>query len=71
MLELLRNGTAPAALLLARHDAILVLGVLVARELGYPTIPVVELTSAALAGLPTEGDATVNEDGTLRFTPPS
>ncbi len=71
MLELLRNGTAPAALLLARHDAILVLGVLVARELGYPTIPVVELTSAALAGLPTEGNATVSEDGKLRFTPPS
>ncbi len=39
MLELLRNGTAPAGVVIGRPDAILVLGVLVARELGYPAIP--------------------------------
>lgn len=42
MLELLRNGVAPAGVVMGQTDAILVLGVLVARELGYPTIPVLE-----------------------------
>ena len=40
MLELLYAGHAPAALILPETDAILVLGVVVAREMGYPTIPV-------------------------------
>ncbi|MGI9628632.1 MAG: aconitase X swivel domain-containing protein [Longimicrobiales bacterium] len=43
MLELLRNGVAPAGLVLGDTDAILILGILVAKELGYPTIPVVEI----------------------------
>ena len=41
MLELLRNDVAPAAIVLGSTDAILVLGVLVAEELGYPSIPLV------------------------------
>lgn len=40
MLELLRIGRAPAALILSETDAILTLGVVVAREMDYPTIPV-------------------------------
>ncbi|UCD25009.1 MAG: DUF126 domain-containing protein [Gemmatimonadota bacterium] len=56
MLELLRNGLAPAALLLVRHDGILALGVLVARELGYGTIPVIEL-SPEISGLLPDGVA--------------
>ena len=44
MLELLRNGVAPAGVVLGNTDAILVLGILVARKLGYPTIPILELT---------------------------
>jgi predicted aconitase with swiveling domain len=43
MLELLREGTAPVAIIMGRADAILALGVIVARELGYDTIPVLEL----------------------------
>ena len=39
MLELLRGGVAPAGIVVADTDAILVLGICVARELGYPTIP--------------------------------
>jgi predicted aconitase with swiveling domain len=42
MLELLRNGVAPAGVVMGQSDAILVLGVLVARVLGYRTIPVLE-----------------------------
>lgn len=52
MLELLRAGLAPAALLLAAPDAILTLGVIVAGEMGYPTIPVLELAADDLAALP-------------------
>ena len=50
MLELLRNGVAPAGVVMGQTDAILVLGVLVARELGYPTIPVLEAPGLTLDG---------------------
>jgi len=43
MLELLREGTAPAAILIGKADAILSLGVIVGRELGYREIPIIEL----------------------------
>jgi predicted aconitase with swiveling domain len=42
LLELLAAGKGPAALILGDVDAILVLGVLVAGEMGYGTIPVLE-----------------------------
>lgn len=50
MLELIHRGKAPAALLIAEPDAILALGVVVAREMGYGSLPVLacdidELTS--------------------------
>jgi predicted aconitase with swiveling domain len=41
LLELLYQEMAPAALILGRPDAILSLGVIVAAEMGYPTIPVI------------------------------
>ena len=43
MLELLREGTAPAAILLGKADAILSLGVIVGLELGYAGIPILEV----------------------------
>ena len=51
LLELLRGGRAPAALVLAEVDAILIIGVLVAREMRWPTIPVLELPLASHAAL--------------------
>lgn len=39
LLELLHSGNAPAAIVLGRSDAIVALGVLVAREMGWATIP--------------------------------
>jgi len=65
LLELLRLGLAPAALVLAERDAILALGVVVAREMGYPTIPVVELGLAEQALLPQGAWARVAADGTI------
>ena len=41
LLELLHAGNAPAAIVLGRADAIVALGVLVARERGWATSPIV------------------------------
>ncbi len=56
MLELLREKTAPAAILMGQADAILALGVVVGQELGYTPIPVLEVEMSALEGV---------RDGTL------
>lgn len=64
MLELLREGTAPAALLMGKADAILALGVVVAGELGYPTIPVLELPPDRMKALP-DGILGVLDDGRM------
>lgn len=37
LMELVHNGHAPAALVLDEPDAILLLGLIVAREMGWPT----------------------------------
>lgn len=51
MLELLRNGTAAAGIVAGEPDAILVLGILVAEELGYPTVPFLRVGTEAAASL--------------------
>ena len=51
MLELLRNRVAPAGIVVGRPDAILVLGLLVAEELGYDTIPVLRVGKRGIARL--------------------
>ena len=43
LLELIRAGRAPAAIILGRPDAILVVGCLVAREMGWAAPPVILL----------------------------
>src|SRR5690606_36293683 len=43
LLELTRNGRAPAALVLHEPDAILLLGLIVAREMGWKTPAAVRL----------------------------
>lgn len=71
MLELLRGGVAPAAIVVAEADAILVLGILVAGELGYPTIPLLRVGMAGIEEL-TAADgcgATLN-NGTVRVERP-
>lgn len=51
MLELVRAGHAPAALVLGAVDAILIVGCLVGRELGYRPPPVIELPANVIAAL--------------------
>jgi predicted aconitase with swiveling domain len=65
MLELMRGGHAPAALLLGEVDAILTLGVVVAREMGYGTIPILALDIDAFAALPANGARMHVADGTI------
>lgn len=67
ILELLRNGNAPAALILGQVDAILTLGVVVAREMGYPTIPVVELTVEDIEELPEGGVVVIDRGGVVKM----
>ena len=65
MLELLRGGVAPAAVLMGRADAILALGVVVAREMGYAGIPVLETPAEALAGWAEGTGLRVGTEGTV------
>lgn len=65
MLELLRRGRAPAALILGARDAILPLGVLVARELGYTTIPVLLVAPDAQAALTDDAPVDIAAGGSI------
>ena len=51
LLELVHAGRAPAAILMDEPDAILLLGIIVAREMGWPTPPAYRLAAAAQSGL--------------------
>ena len=64
MLELLSRGIAPAALILGEADAILTLGVVVGKEMGYGAIPVIELAAEAQRALPS-GMVSVARDGVI------
>ncbi len=64
MLELLARGIAPAALLLGEPDAILALGVVVGREMGYKAIPVLAIRASEQERLP-EGILCIAAGGTI------
>ena len=64
MLELIAQNLAPAALLIGRPDAILILGVVVAREMGMGSIPVLRLD---IDRLPEGGRAKIAEGGEISF----
>lgn len=60
LMELVHNGNAPAAIVLNEPDAILLLGLIVAKEMGWPTPPAVKLPKAhhaAFAGRSASLDA--------------
>ena len=62
ILELLHNGLAPSALILGARDAILPIGVLVARQMGWNVIPVLAMTAPPFR----TGDALhIQEDGAI------
>jgi predicted aconitase with swiveling domain len=51
LLELVHAGLAPAAMVLHEPDAILLLGLIVAREMGYETPIAVRLDASHFSGL--------------------
>jgi 3-oxoadipate enol-lactonase len=51
LLELARAGKAPAAILMVEPDAILLLGLVVAREMGWPAPPAARIAREAFARL--------------------
>jgi predicted aconitase with swiveling domain len=68
MLELMASGRAPAALILAEPDAILVLGVVVAREMGHGAIPALFVPRADQGAFAGARRATIAEDGTISIS---
>ena len=67
-LELIHNKVAPAALLMGEADAILIVGCLVAREMGYDAPPVLHVDRATLRALPETGRIAV-KDGDVQVVP--
>lgn len=65
MLELIANGKAPAALVLGEADAILAIGIVVAREMGYGAIPVLLLPAEQQPAIAEGAQARITEDGTI------
>lgn len=65
MLELMAGRRAPAALILAEPDAILVLGVVVAREMGHGSIPALIVPRVAQAAFAGATRAAIAADGSI------
>jgi predicted aconitase with swiveling domain len=61
LLELIACGRAPAAILLVEADAILALGAVVAREMGWTPPPILELGRAEIAAMQ-EGRWTIADE---------
>lgn len=67
LLEAIRLGTAPAAMILQRPDAILALGAIVGRELYERELPLVIVNPADFVRLQNAQAARVLADGTIEF----
>jgi len=65
LLEAIRNGSAPAALLTTGSDSFLSLASIVAEEMWDRTVPVVALEPEALAGISSGDRVVVYRDGNV------
>ena len=66
-MELVHNGNAPAAFVLHEPDAILLLGLIVAREMGWKTPVAVKLDRSRFANFAGR-DVTVSAEGLLEVS---
>jgi predicted aconitase with swiveling domain len=64
LLELVSAGLAPAALILHEPDAILLLGLIVAQEMGHTTPMALRLDRAEFAGFAGK-NSTIGSDGSI------
>ena len=67
LLEAIRLGNAPAALILKRRDAILALGAIVGRELYNKILPLVVVSDADFERLHKANFARLDEDGAIEY----
>ena len=67
MLELIHANKAPAAILMPEPDAILLLGVIVAREMGWPVPPAFALSADDQRQLGGRS-ISISEDGRITIT---
>lgn len=67
LLELVHAGKAPAALLMDAPDAILLLGLVVAREMGWPAPPAFRLPAADQLAL-ADREITISAEGLITTT---
>lgn len=65
LLEAIRAGTAPAAILTTEHDSFFALASIVAEELFLGTIPVLVLDKADFFTLKTGDFCVIQQDGTI------
>ncbi|MFC1718846.1 aconitase X swivel domain-containing protein [Candidatus Poribacteria bacterium] len=68
MLEIIRAGVAPAAIINLRVEPILALGAIIADELYHRTVPIVVLPEAAFHSIKKGGYLTIASDGTVNIT---
>ena len=68
LLELVHAQKAPAAIITAEADAILIAGVLAALEMGWRHPPLLLLSAEEQETLP-EGSVNIGKDGTLHYQP--
>ena len=66
LLELVHANRAPAAIVLHEPDAILLLGIIVAKEMGWSTPVAVKLDKNRFAGF-ADGEVSVSSDGLLEL----
>jgi len=63
--ETLRNGSGPAAFVLAKADINIAVGVMVANRLYGLNIPVIEISLFQMAQIDNGSNVQVNEDGSI------
>lgn len=71
MLEIIRAGVAPAAIINLRVEPILSLGAIIADELYHRTVPVVVLSEADFYSIKVGDHITITQDGTVKVRPTS
>ena len=64
LLETLYRGCGPAGIILGEADQILTLGAVVAREMGYATIPVIQIDATRFGDL--QGQVAIFSDGNVK-----
>ncbi|MFZ5810042.1 MAG: aconitase X swivel domain-containing protein [Chloroflexota bacterium] len=69
LMESIRNGSAPAAIINCKTDPILALGAIVAEELYHKTLPMVVVSQEDIKNIQDGDNLIVQPDGTILVNP--